>query len=1071
VIGVHVLGRMVVERDGVELPAPAGRRAWSLLAYLALHRGPQPRGELAARLWPDVLDSSARASLRSAVWSLRRVLGPAAAQVIADRDHLGLAGEPEVWVDALAFDSLVKAGREQEAVALSRGELLAGADDDWVLSARDAHRDRLMQVLERLATNRESAGDQVGAVEWTRAQIAADPLGEEAHRRLISRLAGSGDRGAALVVYRTFAERLRRELAVAPSKMTRELVERLRGEPMTELSVAPQVPNLPPLIGRSGELAALRAVWDGAVAGRGGVVTLRGEAGIGKTRLADELRVHASAHGARVASCAALDLGGAAPLGLWAELIAELLPGLRRPPADAAWPDDLARLAPGIQSQFERPVSERPSAPPDLERARLFEAAVALVEWMAQDRPLMLLIEDIHIADASSLELVGYVSRRLVGLPVLLVLTRRELPRADDADRLEHVLRARGRLLEEVVLGPLEPGFVAELARGTAGLRESDIARVVEAAEGNALLAVESARAISRGERELSASLRGAVRGAFGSLSPEGRGFAEFAAVAAREVERAELMALPIDDPTRAATGALESGMLVARGHRVGFRHALLRDAVYADLPEPRRAALHERWAQTLLRCDQSGGIRRAAEIARHLRLAGRDAAAVDQLARAAGDARRVAALPEAAEYLGEALSMAPDRADLLLELGDVQAWRALRPEAEAAFERALEFMDGASVLELARAWLRRARWYHGSICVPALVRDSCAEALRLLDTAGDAAVSERREALAGLAWAQATAGSVEGAERLLTELHVLTVGAPVDDFSTYDIGHARALAAMRKGSFEDAYGPSIAAGEAAARAGRPDLAYGCWANAAGAAAAAGDYDRALAFVDRGAAALAHRGLAILELHLLAARSFIWLRLGGLAEARAAAESMTGVAERLGDPELLAMAAHDRGLVALAGNDFAAAADLLAAALAGGATISRPLTHLARAEALARAGRLDEARAELRETVLGPVRPSDFPETLVPRLARVQGLIAAHAGDRELALRRFQEAVDGWRGQVSRLTRGDSMAAVLTDLGRPVVGLIEPERELDRVALELETLKASEQGVRHAVVS
>jgi hypothetical protein len=80
-------------------------------------------------------------------------------------------------------------------------------------------------------------------------------------------------------------------------------------------------------------------------------------------------------------------------------------------------------------------------------------------------------------------------------------------------------------------------------------------------------------------------------------------------------------------------------------------------------------------------------------------------------------------------------------------------------------------------------------------------------------------------------------------------------------------------------------------------------------------------------------------------------------------------------------------------------------------------------------------------------------------------------LIAAQAGDRDLALRRFQEAVNGWRGQMSRLTRGDSMAAVLTDLGRPVVGLIEPERELDRVALELETLKATRQGVPHAVVS
>jgi DNA-binding SARP family transcriptional activator/tetratricopeptide (TPR) repeat protein len=1071
VLGVYVLGRMIVEFDGAEVPAPAARRAWSLLAYLALHPGLQPRGELAARLWPDVLDSSARASLRSAVWSLRRALGPAAALVVSDRDHLGLAGEPQVWVDGVAFESLVQAGREREAVALSRGELLAGAEDDWVLSARDAHRERLLEVLERLAAGREAAGDHAGAVEWTRAQIAADPVGEEVHRRLISRLAGSGDRAAALVVYRTLAQRLRRELQVAPSRVTRELVEGLREEPAVELRNPPELPNMLPLAGRADELESLLAVWATAASGHGGIVAVRGEAGIGKTRLAGELLVHASVEGARVASCAALDLGGAAPFGLWAELISELLPGLRQPPAEAAWPDDLARLAPEIQSRLHRHAPERPSAPPDLDRARLFEAAVALVEWAAHDRPLLLVIEDVHIADASSLELIGYVARRIVSLPVLFVLTRRELPRADDVDRLEHALRARGLLQTELVLAPLEPGFVADLARNAAALGEHDVARVVEAAEGNALLAVETARAISRGERDLSASLRGVVRGAFGSLSAEGRAFAEFAAVAARELERAEMTALPIDDPTRAASIALESGMLVARGRRVGFRHALLRDAVYADLPEPRRASLHERWAETLLLCERSTGVRRAAEVAHHLRLAGRDADAVDQLARAAADARRVAALTEAAEYLREALSMAPGRPDLLLELGDVEAWRALRTEAETAFQQAVRSLDGAPVLELARAWLRRARWYHGAICVPEAVGQSCIEALRLLDAAGASAVTERREALAALAWAEAVAGSVAEAERLLAQLHELMVGAPTDDFSTYDIGHARALAAMRKGSFEEAYAPSIAAGEAIARAGRPDLAYGCWANAAGGAAAVGDYERALAFLDRGGEALARSGLATLELHLLATRSFVLRRIGRLDEAGVAADATTALAERLGDPELLAMAAHDRGLVALAGEDFVTAAELLEAALEGSATISRPLTRLARAEALTRAGRLDEAQAELRATVLEPVRRSDFPETLVPRLARVQGLIAAQAGDHELAVRRLQEAVDGWHGQISRLTRGDSMAAVLADLGRPVVGLIEPERELDRVQRELETLRVTRQGVTHALFS
>ena len=1098
VLRIQVLGRMVVECDGIQMPSPKARRAWSLLANLALASGPQARSELAARFWPDVLDSSARASLRSAIWSLRQALGPAESYLVVDRDHVGLAVGPEVWVDAIAFESLVLAGSEQEAVALCRGELLEGFEEEWALSARDAHRERLLDVLERLAAGCQAAGERNGAIEWTRRQVAVDPLGEESHRRLIGRLAASGNRATALVVYRTFAERLRRELAVAPSPPTRELAESLRKEPEEHPAGGATAPedaddvglldrarpvgvarsftamftNALPLVGRSPELDRLVKIWGSVASGHGGVVTLSGEAGIGKTRLASELLARAAGEGALTASCAALDLGGAAPFGLWAELIRGLLETVPHPPADVAWPDDLARLAPEIQARFQRVVSERPFVSPDLERARLLEAAVALIEWAARDRPLALLIEDTHIADASSLELTGYVARRIATLPVLFILTRRQLPRRPEADQLEHALRLRGLLRAELTLDPLEPASAAELARSAAALTEQDVAQVVKLAEGNALLTVETARAISRGEREPSAGIRGAVRGAFASLTAAGQSFVELTAVAARELEHSEVTALPIERPTDAAVQALDSGLLVTRERRIGFRHALLRDAVYADLPEPRRAELHESWARTLLACEQAGGARRSAEVARHLRFAGLDREAVRQLSLAAADARAVGALAEAAGYLREALSMAADRADLLLELAEIEAWRTRRTAAEDAFAAARALLDGAPPLQLARAWLRSARAYHGPICVPLLVNQSCHKALELLDEAHVEALWERREALASLAWTEAIAGSVEEAEKLLEQVHDLAAGAQADDLSIYHVGHARALTMMRREDFVASYAPAIAAGEAITRAGRPDLAYGCWANAAGAAAAAGDHQRALQFLDRGVAALRGKGLVSLEIQLLAMRSFVLLRIGEPAQARAAADAESALADRLGDPGLLAMAAHDRGLVALAEEDFELACTLLEQALVEGAPISRPLTRLAWAEALARAGQPREAEAELRATVLEPVRSSDFPAALVPRLARVQGSIAAAAGDRALAVRRLREAAEGWRRQVSTLTRGESMAVVLADLGRPVVGLVEPERELERVLGELQTIQATTGGASaHAVVS
>ncbi len=1076
VLKVSLLGRMTVERDGVEVPPPASRRAWSLLAYLALHPGPQPRGELAARFWPDVLDASARASLRSAIWSLRRSLEPDAADLLsADRDDVGLRDEGWLSVDALEFDSLIEQGRDGDAVALYAGELLSGFEEEWIVSARESFREQLLKCLERLACGCEAAGELDRAIEWSRQQTQADPFSEDAHRRLIARLAQAGDRASALVVYRALCDRLRRELSVAPSPATRALVEGLRAEPGegaagADVASSADLADLLPLIGRVHELERLRSAWRLAAGGRGGAVSLCGEAGIGKTRLARELLALAGAEGARTAACASLDLGGAAPFGLWAELIRELLPGLAKPPPQTAWPDDLARLAPEIHARLERAVPDRPSASPELERARLLEAVVALVEWASRARPLVLLIEDVHIADAASLELSGYVARRIASLPVLLLLTRRSRPRRREADQLEQALRSRGLLRAELVLAPLDAPGVAQLARCAAELQSGDVARVVEAAEGNALLAVETARALARGERELADGVGGAVRGAFGALSASARGFAELAAVAARELDGIEVAALPIERPADAAGEALDSGMFVTRERRIGFRHALLREAVYVEVPEPRRMQLHGLWADALLAREPSPGAQRAGEVARHLRLAGRDVEAIAQLAAAAAEARAVGALREAASYLHEALSIGAPSAELLLELGEVEAWSGHRAAAEEAFAQASDLFARAPAVELARAYLRCAGWYHGPICAPAQVRECCRAALELLDGASDEAYAERREALAALAWAEAVAGSAEQAERLLVELHWLTAGEPAGDLQTYDVGHARALAAMRRGDFEDAYAPSIAAGEAIGRAGRPDLAYGCWANAAGAAAAAGDFDRALGFLDRADAVLAGRGLVALDVQLLAQRSFLLLRTGERDRARAAADAAMALAERVGQTQLTAMAAHDRGLVALADGEFSPACELLARALVEDAPISPALTRLARAEALVGAGRLAEAQEEVRATALEPLRPSDWPETLVPRLARAQGLIAMQAGDRALAIRRLEEAAAGWRRQLTRFSRGERMAAVLADLGRPVVGLVEPERELERVVGELNSLHTPEQGAPHALL-
>ena len=126
---VRVLGELLVEHAGGRVELTGSWRARSLLAWLALNPGSHPRGAVAARFWPDVLDTSARASLRNALWALRRALGPEAPALVATRDRVGLA---DVWVDVAAFGEHLAAGRLDDALALWRGELLAGLDEEWV---------------------------------------------------------------------------------------------------------------------------------------------------------------------------------------------------------------------------------------------------------------------------------------------------------------------------------------------------------------------------------------------------------------------------------------------------------------------------------------------------------------------------------------------------------------------------------------------------------------------------------------------------------------------------------------------------------------------------------------------------------------------------------------------------------------------------------------------------------------------------------------------------------------------------------------------------------------------------
>jgi tetratricopeptide (TPR) repeat protein len=666
---------------------------------------------------------------------------------------------------------------------------------------------------------------------------------------------------------------------------------------------------------------------------------------------------------------------------------------------------------------------------------------------------------------------VAYAGRRITRQPVLLVLTRRRLPPRSELDAVLAALRARGTMAAEFDLGPLPAVALDELIGLTVRVPAAHRERIVRLAAGNPLLAVETAR-YAADDGDPVAGLAGATRQAIARLSPSARLFTELVSVAGRDLDRAEVASLPLlDNPPRAAAEALGSGLLHSSAERTGFRHQLLSEAVYQDLPDPVRGRMHEALATWLREREPRGSAvrpspaRHAAEIARHFRLAGQADLAADQLVRAAAAARTVAALPEAAAYLTEAASLAghagagPDP-ELLIELADVQAWRGMLRESDEAFGRALELIASDDHDALAAMWLRRGHWLRGGICHPHQALRSYRAALDCCDRGGGSDPLILTESLAGMAWAQATAGDAGEVNDLLVKAEGLlneVAGASAARVSRlrHDIDTARAHALLRAGLFAESYGPLIAASAEAGRAGRPDLAYSCLANAASAAACAGDLPRALDFADRCLPLVVPTGLLRPCVYTHSARTALLRLLGRLGEARVACDAAAAAAERIGLPELEGLVHHDRGLLAAAACDHKTAAAELGLALDLGAPVSRPLTRLLRAEALARDGRADDAEQALRAVALDPVSPADWPDTLVARMSHVQGLIALQRGNRSLAERRLRAAESGWLRRVRQdhaerdSESGRGYVAALIDLGRPpVAALVEPAREL-----------------------
>ena len=870
----RLFGGLAVEVDGRAVADLPGMKPRALLAYLLTRPGLQSRARVAGVFWPDVLDTSARASLRSALWSVRGALEAVGggAYLVSDRASAGLAPDLPRWIDAEEAEALLAAGDRgslERAVELAARPFLPEIADDWAIESQDAWRERLVGALDRLAELAEAEGDMAAAIEWTRRALRHDRLREAGHRALIRRLADAGERAQAMGAYRRCRDVMAAELGIPPSAETRALAEGLRSAtapPPAPPGAAPAPPTAPappappprpPLRGREAELEALREALDAAAAGRGGVASIEGAAGIGKSRLAAELMDLAAAAGARTASGTALDLDSGPPYAAWSEALRGLVRATPPPPADARWPADLALLCPAVESAWGREAVA--AATPDLERLRIFEAVVEAIAWSAEGAPTVVLLEDLHRADPASLALLGHAGRRIGDLRVLVVVTRR--PSAGgEVDRALEAVRRQDGAPAEVALGPLGADAIAAIVGDAApALSGEGAARVARAAEGNPLIARETARAAAAGLAP-EEGLRGSVRASLAGLPGAGRDLVALAAAAGRPLSPGEAGEILGAEPAAHARDvATEAGLLLPqRDGRLAFAHDLVARACESELAPERLGWAHRSLAEAL--AGRPGG--RAAELARHLRLAGRGPRAVPYLAAAAAEARRLGALDEAAGFLAEGIALAPApdaEAELWLGLADVHAWRGDREGLDAAFGRARALLERAGdPAALAAAWAARGRWLRTSICYPRESLEAYRTALGLLERDGVEAPEVEVLARAGSAWAESVAGDPERAEAEIAAL----AGRPDaagDPVLSAELALDRTMALIRSGRMAEADEQGLRALAAAQEAGRPELGAVALGNIAAAAAARGDFARCLELVEPDAARRPHQ--------------------------------------------------------------------------------------------------------------------------------------------------------------------------------------------------------------------
>jgi class 3 adenylate cyclase/tetratricopeptide (TPR) repeat protein len=559
-----------------------------------------------------------------------------------------------------------------------------------------------------------------------------------------------------------------------------------------------------PFIDRDEERAALRLYIDAALDGRGGLVLLAGEAGAGKTRLADEVGLEASGRGMRLLVGRCFEASRAHPFGPFVDVLeaverAVAPDAFRRILGEAA--PEIARLMPHLRRRYADIPDPSDLPYPDQSRRFLFSSVRDVLGGLGRERPLYLILDDLHWADEQSLLLLEYLAEDVMNIPVLIVGTyiHGELTPSRPLQATIEKLHRR-RLVERFEIGPLAPAHLSELLSALGGTQPPPalVELLYKETEGNVFFAEEVFRHlldrgrlfdadgewrthIDRFDLEVPETIRLTIGRRLSDLGPVTNTVLTTAAVAGRafgfellqavtELDEEDLIdALDEAERARVIASTSEGGHVQFR-----FTHELIRQTLVGDVSLTRRQLMHMRIAEKMQIVHASALQDNAEAISYHLEEAGRraDPAQTQRFLVMAGEqALASLAFEEAQRHLDRALSLVdrrdPQRAAILEKLGTAQRGLGQRDEAIATWSEAIEACEETSDPDaVARmcldigvqvVWWRRARD----------VNELVDRGLRAL---GERSTANRAGLIALAGTAASQAGNYDRASALLAE-------------------------------------------------------------------------------------------------------------------------------------------------------------------------------------------------------------------------------------------------------------------------------------------------------------